>query len=107
MSRRQEWVDELKAFTNRNAGRRTTLEVDAPDLGAQHEERGYPLRGVAYDPRTGAVEIMVGDMGSLERRLTHMISGVTDVEIQSGKDGRDRALRVAQGETQTVLTLVG
>jgi hypothetical protein len=105
MNSRSEWVAELKAFTSRNAGRRTTLEVDGPELGAQHEERGYPLRGVAYDPRDGRVEIMVGDLASVDRHLTHTLAGVTDIEVQKSHDGRDLALLVAQGEVQTVLKL--
>ena len=56
-----DWIRELSAFTARNAGRRTVLEVDGMDIGAQREEQGYPLRGVAYDPRDGRVEIMLGD----------------------------------------------
>ena len=42
-----EWAHELQNFTNRNAGRRTLLEEQGPDLGAQLEEQGCLLRGVA------------------------------------------------------------
>jgi hypothetical protein len=101
------WIRELQQFTNRNAGRRTVLEIDDADVGAQEEERGYPLRGVAYDPQDDRVEIMLGDQATVERRLTHSVEDVTDIDILRGKDGRDLALRVVHGGTQTLLKLIG
>lgn len=106
MGANSEWVRTLQEFTNRNAGRLTVLEVDGEEIGAQSEERDFPLRGVAYDPRDRRVEIMLGDMASVERHLTHTIDGPTSVDIQTDESGRDRALRVATAEGQTILKLV-
>jgi hypothetical protein len=100
-----DWIRELSAFTARNAGRRTVLEVDGIDIGAQREEQGYPLRGVAYDPRDGRVEIMLGDLASVERHLTHTVEGVEGIDVLTTDDGRDVALRVAHAGRQTVLRL--
>ena len=45
---RPEWSATLDAFTRRNLGRRGTLEVDDPEIGAQAQEHDYPLLGAAY-----------------------------------------------------------
>lgn len=98
------WAEELSAFTKRNAGRRTSLEVDDPDFGLLIQEHGFPLRGVAYDRHDQRVEIMLGDLEGT-RHLTRGIADVQSVDILRDADGRDRVLRVAHGRGQTLLTL--
>ncbi|HZI28006.1 MAG TPA: universal stress protein [Gemmatimonadaceae bacterium] len=99
------WDEELFAFTKRNAGRRTSLEIDDPDFGVLIQERGYPLRGVAYDRHDERVEIMLGDLEGTPRHLTRGIAHVDSVDVVQDSDGRDRVLRVAHGRGQTLLTL--
>jgi hypothetical protein len=96
----------LRDFTDRNAGRLTRLEEDAPDLGAQLEEGGTPLRGIAYDPHGRSVEIMLGDLGTPDGHLTRSISSVSSVDLVTDALGRDSALRIAHGDGQTLLRLV-
>ncbi len=104
---RDQWVASLKEFTARNAGRRTTLEVDSQDLGAQREESDYPLRGVSYDPRDNRIAIMLGDMATVDRRLTRTISAPSGVDLLLSADGHDQALRIRHaGDGQTVLRLI-
>ncbi len=104
-ARAARWADELREFTNRNAGRRTVLEVDGPDYGAQKEEFDYPFRGVAFDARDGRVQIMLGDQASVEHHLTHSIQDPTKIDILRD-GGRDKALRVVHGDAQTVLRFI-
>ena len=99
------WDDELSAFTRRNEGRRTSLEVDDPDFGVLIQEHGYPLRGVVYDRHDQRVEIMLGDLEGTRRHLTRGIAHVDSVDILKDTDGRDRVLRLAHGRGQTLLTL--
>lgn len=104
---RDEWVISLKEFTERNAGRRTLLEEDATDLGAQPEERGYPLRGVSFDPRDDRVEIMLGDQASVDRHLTRTVPGPRSIDVLRDPEGRDTALRIAHDAgAQTVLRIL-
>jgi nucleotide-binding universal stress UspA family protein len=103
---KERWAAELEAFTRRNAGRRTTLEVDDPELGAQAQEHDYPFLGAAYDRKDGRVELMLGDFGGAERHLTRNIPGVSDIEIIRDEQGRDWILRIVHGSGQTLLTLV-
>ena len=96
----------LRDFNQRNAGRLTRLEEDGPELGAQVEEGGTPLRGVAYDPHGASVEIMLGDLGTVDGHLTRSIAHVTSVDLVTDVLGRDAALRVAHGGGQTLLRLM-
>jgi hypothetical protein len=103
---RPDWQRELQAFTERNAGRSTALEIDAADLGAQHEERDFPLRGISYDPRDGRIAIMLGEQASVERRLTHAIGDARSIELLRDEAGRDRVLRIGQDSGYTLLRLL-
>jgi hypothetical protein len=101
-----DWSATLKEFTNRNAGRRTVLEIDSIDIGAQEEEQDYPLKGVTFDPRDQRVQIMVGEEGSVERHLTHSIGNPERIDVLRRADGRDEALRIVHGNgSQTLLVL--
>ena len=99
------WASELQAFTSRNAGRRASIEVDDPEFGAQSQEFGYPLLGVAYDHHDRRVEIMVGDFKGTARHLTRGIDHVKSIDLMRDASGRDWILRIAHGEGQTILTL--
>jgi hypothetical protein len=101
-----EWNLTLKEFTHRNAGRRTVLEIDSMDIGAQEEEQDYPLKGVTFDPRDQRVQIMVGEEGSVERHLTHSIGNPQHIDVLRWPDGRDQALRIVHANgSQTLLVL--
>lgn len=102
----RDWSAGLRAFTNRNAGRRTVLSEDAPGTGAQEEESDYPFWGVSWDPRDGRVQIMLGEQGSVEKHLTRTIGSVRTIELLRGDEGRDEGLRVAHADGATLLRFV-
>lgn len=102
---REDWVTALAEFSKRNVGRRTTLEVDDPQLGAQTQEQNYFLQGAAYDPHSQQVQIMVGDFRGTHHHLTRNISDVTSIHVLPDATGKDWILRVAHGTGQTLLTL--
>jgi nucleotide-binding universal stress UspA family protein len=97
------WVRALDGFTKRNAGRRTTLELDDPELGAQCSGRNFPLRGVSYDPRRNRLQIMLGRTGTVENHLTHSIPSPKSVEIVTDDEGRDLALHIDLDGAQLIL----
>ena len=97
------WAIELHKFTNRNAGRSTRLEIDSPDFGAQAQELGYPLRGIAYDSRDDRVLITLGDQSSTARHLTHAIEKAQAIFVLVDLRGRDEAIAIAQKNSQTLL----
>ena len=99
-----EWGGQLDAFSRRNVGRRGTLEVDDPEIGAQAQEFDYPLRGATYDSHDQRVTLMFGDGAWGAPHLTRGIAGASAVDILQDDRGRDLALRVAHGAGQTLLT---
>jgi nucleotide-binding universal stress UspA family protein len=99
-----EWAAELDDFTRRNFGRRGTLEVDDPDIGAQAQEFAYPLLGAAFDPHDQQVELMFGEVGHGKRHLTRGIGGVSGIDVLRDERGRDMAIRISHGLGQTLLT---
>jgi nucleotide-binding universal stress UspA family protein len=103
---RDDWATALGDFARRNAGRRTLLEVDDAELGAQAQEFDYQLTGAAFDHNDGRVSLMFGDAHGVGHHLTRSITGATAVDILGERGGRDLALRVAHGKGQTLLTFV-
>ncbi|HEX6629528.1 MAG TPA: universal stress protein, partial [Gemmatimonadaceae bacterium] len=95
----------LEAFSERNAGRPTQLEVDDPALGAARPEVGHVLVGVEYDQRNGRLSLALGapDGGG---QLTHTIGGVTSVTVLADPHRRDLALQARHGRGQTILTFL-
>jgi nucleotide-binding universal stress UspA family protein len=100
-----QWAPALRKFTARNVGRRATVEVDDPRLGAFVEVNSYPLLGVDYDHRDGRVDIMLGDFQGGERHLTRSIPHPASVSIRT-VGGSDSALSVAHNAGQTLVTFV-
>jgi len=100
------WPEVLDDFTRRNAGRRTRLEVVDPELGAQPQERDYPLLGVIFDPLDKRVEIMLGELGAGEPHLSRSVGDVDALDVLTNGEGQDVALRLHHGAGQTILTLL-
>jgi nucleotide-binding universal stress UspA family protein len=99
-----QWSTLLADFTRTNAGRRTRLEIDDPEIGAQAQEMDYPLLGVTFDPHDQRLEIMLGVLGGGEPHLSRSIGDVSSLDLHVGRDGKDAALRVRHGRGQTMLT---
>jgi hypothetical protein len=105
MTNNDAWAALLNGFTQRNAGRRTRLEINDPDLGVQRQEVDYPLLGVTYDRRDDRIGIMLGHLGSTEQHLMHSIVAPEEVNVLKPDDGRGEVLRVRHGNAQTLLSL--
>lgn len=101
-----DWARMLKEYTLRNVGRHTRLEFDDPEVGAQWAEIDFPLRGVAFDHRDDRIEIMLGEMGSLDAHLTHSIAHPTALDLLGGGQPGAEVLRIAHGRGQTLLRFI-
>ena len=99
-----EWTGALNDFTRRNAGRRATIEVDDPDIGAQMLGRGA-LVGVTYDPHDRRVEIMVGDAHRARRHLMHSIPKVESIAMTSDDHSASEALELRHGRGHTLVLI--
>ncbi|HEU4643112.1 MAG TPA: universal stress protein [Gemmatimonadaceae bacterium] len=102
----ERWVAQLEAFTKRNAGRRTALELDDPVLGVQSQETGYLFRGASYDRRDGCVQLML-EAPDGRAHLTRSIEDVQSVSaLARGGKPTDDVLRIAYGKGQLLLTFL-
>ena len=96
---------ELSGFTERNTGRRCTVEVDTRELGAQVIGHELMLAGASFDHHSHSVAIMFGTSTLEGMHLTHRINGVTGIDLVSSVGGLDQVLRIAHTDGQTLLSI--
>jgi nucleotide-binding universal stress UspA family protein len=102
---RTDWSTALDTFSRHNAGRRSTLEADDPDLGAQAQENDYPLISASYDDQSGRVELLFGEIGGIGRQVSRSMGDVDSIEMLRNETGQDIAIKMSHGAGQTLLTL--
>lgn len=100
----RDWTVALNDFTRRNVGRRATIEVDDPEIGAQMLGRGA-LVGVTYDPHDRRVEIMVGDAHRARRHLMHSIPKVESIAMTTDEHTATEALELRHGRGHTLVLI--
>ena len=98
------WPSQLKQFTQRNAGRHATLEVDGGAIGAMLQVVDLPFIGADYDHRDGRVDILLGDFTGSDRHFSRSISSPDSISILKGSNDRDSVLCVSYEGGQTLLT---
>ncbi len=98
---RERWIEFFDSLSRVYAGSRATLEVLAPDLGAQMEVEETPLAGISYD--TTGLEL---HFTTRSGHLVHRIASPTRVSIEERDDGLVAAIEIAaDGEPETILRL--
>jgi nucleotide-binding universal stress UspA family protein len=102
----ERWTAQLDAFTARNAGRRTALEVDAVAIGAQSQETGYVLRGASWDRRDRRIQLMFGEPGATTH-LTRSIGNVLSVSVLADERTDGETLGIMYDGGQVVLRMLG
>jgi nucleotide-binding universal stress UspA family protein len=100
-----DWPAELLAFSRRNEGRLTRMEIDDRTVGTQRQLSGYVLSGATYDPRDTRVALMFGGGASDAPHVTHTIGSVQSVLI-AASGTHDHALCIDSDDCRTVLTFV-
>ena len=103
--RAEEWSAALDAFSRRNAGRDTLLEVQEPDRGARVASHGYALVGVTYEPAERQVEIMLGDTTRPSRHITRSIRHPDAITLTGPLGGRGETLDIRHGHGHTILVV--
>jgi nucleotide-binding universal stress UspA family protein len=103
-ARQQAWTTSMVAFTARNLGRRTILEVDDLEIEAQAQEYNYPLIAAMYDRHDQRLQLTLGDRTASGRHLSRSVGGVAAIDVLTDGRGHDVALRVEHGTGQTLLT---
>jgi nucleotide-binding universal stress UspA family protein len=90
----ESWAQELNEFTKANAGRRTVLQLDDPEIGRQECGRDFPLWGVDYDPKRDRINIMLGRSGTVEGHLSHSLAAPKGVRIDRDQEGKALSLHI-------------
>ncbi len=102
---RDEWASFLDRFSKQHEGWLVTLEVFAPDLGAQEEATELPLEGISLtssgqEPDTIAISVgkEPGD------HVTHTVTESERVWLEQTSEGANAALEIeSKNETKTLL----
>ena len=102
-----EWEVQLAAFTCRNRGRQTVVDIEQVAIGSRVVESGYVLLGAAYVPHARHIALILGDSDHAARRVTRTIGTVDSVSVSADPMGKDLAVRIRHAGGQTVLTFPG
>jgi len=96
---RAQWATFLDTFTQQHEGWLATLEVFAPDLGAQQEARNLPLEGITTAAKNGDPETISISLGkSPEDHLTHTITQPTHLWLAQTAEGANAALEIESAD---------
>jgi len=96
---RDEWTTFLDRFSRQHEGWLVTLEVFAPDIGAQEEARELPLEGISVaskDSEPTTIAISVGK--TPEDHVTHTITEPTRVWLEQTSEGANAALEIESAD---------
>ena len=94
-----EWTTFLDRFSRQHEGWLVTLEVFAPDIGAQEEARELPLEGIsaaAKDSEPKTIAISVGK--TPQDHVTHTITEPTRVWLEQTSEGANAALEIESAD---------
>ena len=102
---RQEWNTFFDAFSRQHEGWLATLEIFAPDIGAQEEARELPLEGVSIASGNDAAEAIAISLGrDPADHVTHTVTGPEHVWLEQTAEGANAALEIeSANDTKTLL----
>jgi hypothetical protein len=102
---RAEWNNFFDGFSRQHEGWLATLEVFAPDVGAQEEAHELPLEGISIassDENPNSISISLGR--SPANHVTHTINEPEHVWVDQTSRGANAALEIeSQNDTRTLL----
>jgi hypothetical protein len=101
----EKWNDFFNSFSRQHEGWLATLEVFAPEIGAQQEASDVPFEGISVGSEEGESEALIINVGkSAEDHVSHKIDQPTHVWLQQTATGADVALEIeAQDQSKTLL----
>lgn len=103
-----EWRELLHAVSDRNAGRRARLSLEAASPGGvESVDRGYLLLAVDYDRRGERADIILGDPHTAGSHLTHRITGISRIQTVMDPDGRDSRVEFDTRSGRCMLDFIG
>ncbi len=100
-----DWAEAMALLSSDEGSRSASLEVEYPSFGAQTIVSHVPFVGAAYEAAGGHVQLMFGAGRATGYHLTHMIDGVTGIDLLRDEADRPRVVRFAHPNGQTLLSL--
>jgi hypothetical protein len=96
---RDEWTTFLDRFSRQHEGWLVTLEVFAPDIGAQAEARELPLAGISAAAKESEPKTIAISVGKTpEDHVTHTITEPTRVWLEQTSEGANAALEIESAD---------
>ncbi len=100
----ESWVEFFDTFTDGNRGRHIKIEMLDPELGDEELIKDAPLFSISYDPVNKGNDIMI-ETGGEAPSYAHTIDAPTEVWTGQDANGVVLALRIANQNTQAIVTL--
>jgi hypothetical protein len=101
---RKEWPASFDSFSRRHEGWLVNLEVLAPEIGAQLEERELAFEGITDEcDETLGNTIMIMAGIKPDDHITHSITNPTEVSLEQTDEGADAALAIKGADGVTAL----
>lgn len=99
------WIPRLREFARSNAGRLALVETDGPPGPGAGDAACRFLRGIAYHPEENRIEILLGGPRDVDAGVALTVPDPVEIELQTGRDGRDASLWIARRGGRTLLRL--
>ena len=99
---RDGWRTYFDDFSRDLATTRATVEIDAPDLGAQVQAEELVLLGISYDDRDDLLVIGLSPGGPSES-LEHLVSSPQRIRVESTEDILPSTIEGEDAEGQVTL----
>jgi hypothetical protein len=88
----QAYFDRIsRTFLAEDTAETVTVEVMSPTLGDQIEAQSVRLDGIAYDPKSRALEVWMGE-------LDHLAWDPTELWVVEGDDGFPSSLEIVRAD---------
>lgn len=102
---RHEWAPFLDGFSQQHEGWLVTLEVFAPEIGAQQQATELPLEGIAVASGKDEPESIAISIGhDPEGHITHTVNSPAHIWLEQTSAGANAALEIeSEDETKTLL----
>jgi hypothetical protein len=102
---RAEWPTFFDTFTQQHEGWLASLEIFAPDIGAQQEARDLPLEGISTTAKDSEPQTIAISLGrTSEDHITHTIADPIRLWLEQTSQGANAALEIeSAGEVKTLL----
>ncbi|HEY3041551.1 MAG TPA: DUF5335 family protein [Pyrinomonadaceae bacterium] len=102
---RDEWKSFFDKFTQQHEGWLASLEIFAPDVGAQQEALDLPLEGISTTAKENGPQTIAISLGKTpEDHVTHTIADPTRLWLEQTSQRANAALEIESAdEVKTLL----